>query len=583
MPMPKNVAIILAALLALTLAASPRSFASELPPGVARPIIVGGDRDYPPYEFLDKDGQPAGYNVDLTRAIAEVMGMRVEFRLGAWDEMRTALATGEVDILQGMSFSEERLLEADFTPPHTMVNHAIFARKGSPAVSSLEDLRGSSVALHKGGIIHDTIRNMGFEHDLILTETPADALRLLAAGRCDYAVTAMLPGISIIREHKLDNLEVASSAVFSVRYGYAVKKGNEVLLARFSEGLAILDQTGKYDDIRHKWLGVLEGRPLRFDRALKVVSGVLAAMLLLLGASVFWSNALRREVAERTRSLSDALAELRKNQRQLVQADKMAALGVLVSGVAHEINNPNGLILLNLPMLKRALADATPILDERQATAGDFTLGGISYSRMRDELPAMIDEMQEGAQRIKRIVNDLKDFSRMDDSPRHGPVNPGEAAAKAIRLVEAAIKKSTDRFFLRLAPELPMVRGDAQRIEQVIINLVLNACQALPDKSRAIEVTAARDEAMGQVVVTVRDEGCGIAPEHMERLTDPFFTTKREMGGTGLGLSVSAGIVKEMGGSLEFSSTPGLGTTVTLRLPEAAPPADPLRSKEGHT
>jgi polar amino acid transport system substrate-binding protein len=575
------IASILAALRALAAASAAWALAQEAPPGVVRPIIVGGDRDYPPYEFLDKNGQPAGYNVDLTRAIAEVMGMRVEFRLGAWDAMRTALAEGDVDILQGMSTSEERLREVDFAPPHTVVNHAIFARKGSPAVSSLEDLRGFSVALHKGGIMHDTIRQMGFEHDLVFTDTPADALRLLAAGRCDYAVTAMLPGIYIIRENKLDNLEVAARTVATVRYGHAVKKGNEVLLARFSEGLAILDQTGKYDEIRHKWLGVLEGRPIWFDTAVRAVMVALAAMFALLGAAVFWSHSLRRRVAERTQSLSDALAELRENQRQLVQADKMAALGVLVSGVAHEINNPNGLILLNLPMLRRALADAARILDEHREAHGDFTLAGIGYGRMRVELPVMIGEMQEAAQRIKRIVNDLKDFARMEDSPRQGPVNPGAAVAKAVRLVEAAIKKSTERFSLRLAPHLPMVRGDAQRIEQVIINLVLNACQALSGKSRAIEVTAERDEALRQVVVTVRDEGCGVAPENMARLTDPFFTTKREAGGTGLGLSVSAGIVKEMGGSLEFSSTPGHGTTVTLRLPEAACANDPLRPREG--
>ena len=123
--------------------------------GVTRTVIVGGDRDYPPYEFVDKDGQPSGYNVDLTRAIAEVMGMKVEFRLGAWSVMRTALKNNQVDVLQGMSYSEERTTEVDFSTPHTIVNHAIFARGDSPVVSSLEDLHGNSVAVHHSGIMHD--------------------------------------------------------------------------------------------------------------------------------------------------------------------------------------------------------------------------------------------------------------------------------------------------------------------------------------------------------------------------------------------------------------------------------------------
>ena len=103
-------------------------------------IIVGGDRDYPPYEFIDQNGHPAGYNVELTRAIANVMGFRVEFRLGSWSEMRKALQDGTVDVLEGMSWSQEREREVEFSTPHTLVNHAIFARKNSPMVTPLPTL-----------------------------------------------------------------------------------------------------------------------------------------------------------------------------------------------------------------------------------------------------------------------------------------------------------------------------------------------------------------------------------------------------------------------------------------------------------
>ena len=93
----------------------------------SRTIVVGGDRDYPPYEFIDKDGHPAGYNVDLTRAIADVMGMKVAFRFGSWSEMRHGLSNGSINILQGISWSEERAKKLDFSPPHTIVHHAVFA------------------------------------------------------------------------------------------------------------------------------------------------------------------------------------------------------------------------------------------------------------------------------------------------------------------------------------------------------------------------------------------------------------------------------------------------------------------------
>jgi polar amino acid transport system substrate-binding protein len=131
------------------------TIAVQKSPTGSRVIVVGGDRDYPPYEFLDKNGNPAGYNVDLTRAIAEVMGMKVEFRLGSWSEMREALQSGAVDVLQGMSYSEERAGEVDFSLPHTVVNHVVFARRDSPNVNTLAELEGKSVAVHRSGIMHD--------------------------------------------------------------------------------------------------------------------------------------------------------------------------------------------------------------------------------------------------------------------------------------------------------------------------------------------------------------------------------------------------------------------------------------------
>jgi polar amino acid transport system substrate-binding protein len=139
----------------------------------------------------------------------------------------------------------------------------------------------------------------------------------------------------------------------------------------------------------------------------------------------------------------------------------------------------------------------------------------------------------------------------------------------AARLLDARIRKATRRFELALAEPLPSIRGNAQRIEQIVVNLILNACEALPDAQRAVRVATEPDRQAGVIRVTVQDEGTGISPENLARLTDPFFTTKRDQGGTGLGLSVSATIVKEHGGTLEFRSSPGAGTTVVLTLPIA--------------
>ncbi len=541
-----------------------------------RPVIVGGDRDYPPYEFINNNGAAAGFNVELTRAIARVMGLSVEFRLGGWKEMRDALHSGRVDILQGISISPERGRIVDFSPPHSIVSHAIFARRESPPARSLEDLKGKEVIVFQSGIMPDLLEQKQVAKQLILTATPADALRLLASGRHDYAVVATLPGTHLIRELKLTNLIPSATGIAFYPYGYGVRKGDDALLSRFSEGLAILKKTGEYQSIHDQWLGVLEPQQVPWRQVARSAAIVVIPLCLVLCGALLWSRSLRRQVALRTESLAReveererAVEELRLHQAQLLQADKMKSLGILVSGVAHEINNPTGLILLNLPILQEVYLDAAETLEERYREQGDFTLGGIAYSRMRDEVPILLEETLEGGRRIKRIVEDLKDFARRDDSAAKEPLELNTVVKAALRLVDATLRKATNRFTVSYAETLPLLRGNPHRIEQVIVNLIVNACQSLPHPDQGIFLDTSFNPETGEVELRVRDEGIGIAAENLPNLTDPFFTTKREQGGTGLGLSVSAGIVKEHGGALRFDSEPGCGTTVTLTLPTA--------------
>ncbi len=537
-------------------------------------VQVGGDRFYPPYEFIDKDGNPAGFNVDLTRAIARAMGMEVEIHLGAWGDMRRDLAAGKVDILQGMAFTEERLAEVDFSVPHAVVHQSIWNRRTMPPLTDVGDLAGREVIVMRGSVMHDFMLQRKDGAKLILSNSLAESLRLLASGKHDCALVAKLPGLYLTQQFNLSNLEPVPKPLVAQDYGYAVRKGNLSLLARFNEGLTILKQTGEYQAIHAKWLGVLEPEKPSWKKISVYLAAVAVPLLLVLVVTFVWSRTLQREVGERTSALATevaerkrAMEELELRQRQLIQADKMTSLGILVSGVAHEINNPNGVIMLNVPLLQKAFNDAVPLLDAHYEQRGDFRLGWLNYSRMRNEIPELLNETLASAGRIKRIVEDLKNFARQEDADYFERIDLNKVAESAVRLVEPTLRKSTDRFASRLTDDLPVVRGNFQRLEQVVVNLLLNASQALGDGRGEIVLTTGVDPLAGEVVLAVRDAGAGIDPEHLPHLMDPFFTTKRDEGGTGLGLSVSAGIVKEHGGRLVFDSTPGVGTTVYLRLP----------------
>lgn len=542
---------------------------SELPA-----ITVGGDANYPPYEYLDTNGNPAGFNVELTRAIAGVMGMDVRIRLGAWGDMRKALGNGEVDILQGMAFTEERTREVDFAPPHAIVYQSIWARTGED-IRSLQDLRGKEVIVMRQSIMHDFLLKNNLDASYVLTDSLGDALRLLSTGHHDAALVAKLPGQYLVKEQGLTNIVPQARPLLAQKYGYAVKKGNNELLDRFSEGLALLKRNGQFQAIQQKWLGVLEPPRFPWERVVRYGVVIIVPLLLTLGGTVLWSRTLQKRVQQRTEELARevaekerALDELRLHQDKLVQADKLVSLGTLLSGVAHEINNPNALIMLNMPRFIEAFQAGQPILEAYYREHGDFMFGCLKYSRMRVELPLMLEETFTSARQIRRIVDDLKGFARRDDGGNTGIVDLNDVVRDSVRLVDTTLNQATRRLLLNYADKLPGVRGNAQRIEQVVVNLLLNACQALDNSDRRIVVTTAYNNT-GQVVLTVEDEGCGIPPEHQPQLLDPFFTTKRESGGTGLGLWVSAGIVKEHGGTLSFAPGAIRGTIVTLSLPAA--------------
>jgi polar amino acid transport system substrate-binding protein len=500
------------------------------------------------------------------------MGLHVEFRLGHWADVRHGLDTKQIDVLQGIVYSEERSRELEFTQPHTFIHHSLFARKGTPTAPTLSELNGKRVLVLRDGIAHETLKRSYPEVVPVPANTNADALQHLAAGKYDYALMSKLPGLYLIRELDLTNLVPMGNPLEAQRYGYAMAKGNTALAATFGEGLAILKNTGEYQTIYDKWLGVLEPRGMAWKEVLWRGALVFAPLVLFLGLTSFWSWSLRREVALRTAELTREIVErkrteeeLRKNQEQLLQAAKMAALGVLVSGVAHEINNPNGLILLDLHLLKDVLEDAAPIFEEHRRKNGEFTLGNLRYSRLQEALPRMMSEALEASRKVKRIVEDLKDFGRQGDPDQKEGMSLNGVLQTSLRLVENLLHKSTSRLVVDCMEGLPTVRGNAQRMEQVVVNLIMNACQALPDRDRGIQLRTYVEQ--DSVCLEVRDEGIGIPEENLAHIADPFFTTKREMEGTGLGLAVSASIVKEHGGLLSFESMPGQGTVARILLP----------------
>ena len=259
--------------------------------------------------------------MELTRAIAEVMGLNVEIKIGPWGDIRHDLGTGKIDLISGMYYSKERDKSVDFSPPYTIVHHAIFARRDSPKIKSEADLRGREIIVMRGDIMHDYVLMKGLSKSPVLVDTPAEALRFLASGKYDYALTAKLPGLYWVKKLGLSNIEIIGPLMRPSAYCYAVKEGNTVLLGRFNEGLAIIKETGQIKEIYDKWLGVLEPRGIPKGTILKYGGLSLLAILLILAGSVVWFRALRSQVAQRTAALEKEITVRKQTEETLRESE----------------------------------------------------------------------------------------------------------------------------------------------------------------------------------------------------------------------------------------------------------------------
>jgi len=271
--------------------------------------------------------------------------------------------------------------------------------------------------------------------------------------------------------------------------------------------------------------------------------------------------------------LEQALTELSEAQSQIYQQEKMASIGQLAAGVAHEINNPMGYITSNLSSLDKYVSRVTEFIttvDQALQQCADRTVimsvqearKRLKIDRILEDAHQLITESQDGTGRVRRIVQDLKSFSRIDQAET-ALIDLNESLETTINIAWNELKYVAE--LNRNFGEIPRVRCFPQQLNQVFLNLLVNAAHALG--STRGQITIGTRQEGDQVLVTVSDTGCGISPEVQRHIFEPFFTTKEVGKGTGLGLSISYDIIKKHGGEITVESEPGRGTVFTVRLP----------------
>jgi len=291
----------------------------DLQKSLSKRIIVGIGENYPPFEYKDKNGNPAGYNVELLKAIARETDMNIEFHLDLWSNIRKGLESGNIDAINVL-YSHKRDKYFDMTPAHTNISYNIATRKGKKLPENLQKLKGKKILVQKGDIMHDHALNLGFSKELILVDSQEEALSQLHSGKHDYALTSRILFNYHMDKNKWGNLKISKETIYSADYCIGVKEGNVGLRSRFTEGLATIKASGKYHEVYSEWLGIYEKPDYTFNDLLKHALYVLVPLLLILIASLIWSRTLKNQVKKRTRELKQENEERKKAEEALQES-----------------------------------------------------------------------------------------------------------------------------------------------------------------------------------------------------------------------------------------------------------------------
>ena len=271
-----------------------------------------------------------------------------------------------------------------------------------------------------------------------------------------------------------------------------------------------------------------------------------------------------QDITEETRMRQEA--ELR--MQQMIQTHKLTALGEVVAGVAHEINNPVSFIAYNAPLLEEIWSVLEPLLADLGPERRGGNVGTLSFEEVSCNMREIIEALKISSNRISRVISSLKDFARADEPARTKPVQISEVIQGALTIVGAQVRKTVSRIELAVEDNLPLLRGHFQKIEQVITNLLINAHQAMPPgRKGTVRITARHVKSLSALAIEIEDNGRGMEREVLSHLFDPFFTTRRDWGGTGLGLSISYGLIREHNGLIGVLSRPGMGSRFLILLP----------------
>lgn len=495
-----------------------------------RVIRIGGDNNYPPYEFIDQSGSYRGFNVDIMRAVAIELGIDIELIPMSWETALYSLKHGEIDAIQGITRTSSREEIYDFTEALVTNSQNIFVMKNTTHIAGLEDLSGVKVAIQTGDVTDEILAKVP---DIILIEkeNQAEALDALLNGEVEAYMGNRLTGIYYIQKRGLtEDVKIVGVPMYVTQYSSAVQKGNKEILDLLDKGIEAIKKNGTYDKIYKKWFGeeILEPG-IRWQRLLYISLAIILIALIAIVIIIILNRSLKREVENRTN-------EIKRLYDMAMHDDKMKALGELSAGVAHELRNP-------LTSIK-AFIDMLP--------------SKINNPEFVEELVKIVPKE---INRLNSLVSTLLDYAKPKAS-----VPQKNILKYVLSDIIILLKQKMNEKNIRIIESGTDIEvwADTSQLKQIMINILLNSIEAI-EKNGVISITGSTDDK--SAIITITDNGCGISQGVLNKVFDPFFTSKKY--GYGIGLSITHQLIKENKGQIVIDSIEGVGTSITISLPIA--------------